>query len=292
MKVGGLFTDTDGTLWTDNDASALNIVGIGRSPFRLTSVRDNLNVEGPVRASAKLDIGTVRFGSPYVSESISSLILNGRAPSAGAKGKVDIYDDLIVSRNIINHNGVVTGPGGALGPMLSMKKGYVDILFQKTSPINPYIGSYWFVESGNVGNITTNEGNLTPVISYNYKTVVNTSGSIVTAGTFSPSSSPGESISWGSARLIWRGCALDDDQRDLTCKINVFSSWSQATKETVSSFIIETYGSSQGYSTTVTPWFRVGVSTLDISYAINMTLSSTVATTYRLGRVWMQFKAS
>ena len=294
MKIGGLFTDTDSTIGVNNDGSSLNFVGKGRSPYRLTNVQDLLNVEGPVRVSGKLDIGAVRFGSPYVSESISSLNLNGRAPSAGAKGKVAIFDDLIVNGDTVNHDGVVTGPGGTLGPTLSMKKGFIDIVFQKTSPLDPYIGSFWFVESGNVGYISTNEGFFMPVISYNFRYVVNTYGFTVIAGTFSPSSSPGETISWSSARLIWRGVALDDDERDLTVAINVH----QATKKvTVATFNTRTYGSSQGYSTTVTPWFQVSAQTsagyyTDTSYAINMTFSSSVATTYRLGRVWMQFRAN
>ena len=112
---------------------------------------------------------------------------------------------------------------------------------------------------------------------------------------FSPSTSPSESITWTWARLIWRGVALDNTARDFLFTIHVDTGeyFSDVAYDSYvpdrGGFVIRSLGDSRGFSTCVSPWFRP---TSFTSSTIWLYMSSSLGnSTYRFGRMWVQFKA-
>ena len=288
LKVGGSFGDNDNYI---DSVNALNIVGksvtypgVAGGTARNVNIAGNVNVQGPVRAT-ELKLGdTDKYYPPKgfwsfsmnIYEGTNSLNVVGKfisCPLPAASTIVAFYDNVVVNGEVFvkgfgPRRGSVKSASGTIGPMLSFKKGFNDIVGEylpNVYPTTPYVGSHWFTEPGNTPLSL-------PVFFFNFRRFIDADGNTRTAGTFSPNSSPSETISWGQARLIWRGCALDNVQRNLSCEINLVTSLNDSLKITVSAFDITTLGDSRGFTTVVSPWFTIAPERLDMTIAMELVI--------------------
>jgi hypothetical protein len=265
MKIGGLFTDTDNMII--NDGSALNIVGKGTAMNRAVSLRDNLIVEGPVRVKGTIELTASMSPPMYLEEGKTALLIVGKGAYPTPVRRVSVYDKLVVNRDAIVPR--IQGlPYGTVGPIMKLPP--PPLLLQSLDMISPAseLGQGYFVFlDGNNG--------------------------------FSPDNSPGEDITWNFTRLIWRGVALDNIERNVQCTIEAFKFIGNTFvhrdlfPESVIRFDIATLGQNLGFSTVVSPWFRVDPNFPDLSLVtLDIRFKSDIAGKYRVGGMWMQFKAS
>ena len=219
-----------------------------------------------------------------------TLLINQGAKDLNLVGKgqsphrvVSVYDNLVVNRALY----VPNNPNVVEGPIFALTKTYFDVECRYylgpsySDHFSGNVGRWPLVESGNPAQDDFRPSGTPPAnIMYSFG--------------FSPGSSPSESITWNWARLIWRGVALDNTERDFLFTIHVNTDFfSDVVFETHvpvrGGFYVRSFGNSRGFSTNVSPWFRPQSFTLA---TIWLYMSSTLSnSTYRFGRMWVQFKA-
>jgi hypothetical protein len=168
-----------------------------------------------------------------------------------------LYDDVYVAQDLYVE-GAINGASGTMSPMLMLLYDASDIFinqFTESSGIcdytimaalYPYMGELWLTETSN------------PSVGHPTK-----GGHVMFMGRFNPSF-PGyniprfqtqEIITWTWARLVWSGCTLNNNERDLCCQIRMYDKWS-GLLYVLSTLYIRTLGSSRGYTTNLSPWFN------------------------------------
>jgi hypothetical protein len=158
----------------------------------------------------------------------------------------------------------------ALGPISSSSTGTIGITYSLTNgqflDFTDTIKTLGFNEPGNPGK----------------------AGSMFHQGFFSGSNCSQENINWSRARLIIRGCTLNTNDVPTNVNLNIRCYNSNAgSNVTLTTMTCKDYGSLQGYTTNISPFFS-------LSNIVNPYLGLQLATsnvTYRVGNASIIFSA-
>jgi hypothetical protein len=164
-------------------------------------------------------------------------------------------------------NSDVTSGAWTLGPCLQLNQGYMDLLTGTTATYSLNL------ESGNPGAY---------------------GGSMFHSGFLNGTDSSGTSLVWSTARLLIRGCRTGTNTTASTCTMqirvyNTVTGWVTVKKPdgtTDCQFDVTDAGSSHGYTTNVSPAFKLTTAQL-VDPVLGIRITTPAAVTYRLGPVYL-----
>jgi microcystin-dependent protein len=260
-----VFTNANGQ--TIFDISTNNIVDVSNNNIEIYKNGIKLVYLNP----SKIEYNTITIQDVSNNYTIIRTTLTNSLTSNNDILDITIWPTNVSSSSSIRYNDVYyqRSDVGTIGPQMMLNWGYMDLSKSQVFSLNQ--------EPGNPGNSMFNGSNFL----FQDKT--------------------GENGQWNYARLLFRGTTISGTNGN-TVSIQIQSNVNSLWNNIGSNFTISTNDPSgiNGYNTYSSPWFShtdiginnpsIGIKILDIfNYSTNTT---DINSKFRLGQVWIQFKAT
>jgi hypothetical protein len=207
--------------------------------------------------AGNLGIGTENVGLIMAFSNNGNVGIGG-IESIGGSAKLNVNGDVLANSNIRSSVGTL-GPSFTLVP----ENSYIDVSPGDKAILNSL---------GEAGNPATG-----------------TTRPLFYGSSFLYQDASGEDMKWNFARLIFRGCPLNDNPSTSVMSIQDFvSSRAPQYSNITYNFTLSNDGQESGYVTYGTPWFGVSTSS-GRSLAMNL-VSNSLSSNFRVGQVQIQFK--